>query len=174
MDRNAVLAPLISRPSDNHTYSPSPDLSVWPRDILLWTAKPHFHPFHLALQFNIFQQKNLLIIPAGGRSKFPNQNSFQIPLPGSCQNIMTNYPSIFPSWGPSQTFWLNILPHHPGRVYSETAQKTPTFQPELTPIYRPIRIPSQKPSYTPFTKSHPKNPLPHTQPTTVEICPVTC
>ena len=43
------------------------------------------------------------------------------------------------------------------------------FRPKLTTNYRPRKIPSQDPSYTPFTKSHQKNSLPHTQPTTHHI-----
>ena len=158
-------------PHAHSTHSPIPDTSFWLGDIPFWTAQPHLHPFHRALHFHVFQPKICRIPPTGSRFKISNQNSSWLSQPGavqlsnqnyvwishegSCQKILTNHPSGFPIQGRTQKFQLNILPHHPARVHSEISQKTPMFQPELTPIYCPSRIPSQYPSYIPFTKSHP-------------------
>ena len=82
----AVGHPMIP-PIAHSTNSPSPEPSVWPSDILFWTARPHLHPFCQALHFHVLQPKILLIPPVGGRSKISNQDSFLILQTASSQKI---------------------------------------------------------------------------------------
>ena len=136
-----VGRPLI--PSSTHsTHLPSPDPSVWLRDILFWTAWAHIHTFHRVFHFHVFQPKILLTLPAGGRFNISDQKSVRIPQPECIQKLLTNHPSIFPSWGPSHNFLLNILLCNPARVHSKISHKTPIFWSELTYNYRSSRIPS--------------------------------
>ena len=130
-------------PCTHSTHSPRLDLSILPRDILLWTAQPHLHPFHQALQFVFLSQKPFQFPQPGAVPKFPtkippdypsrgpfklsNQDYVQIPQSGSYQKFLTNRPSRLPGQSPSQTYGLYILPHHPVRVHYEIAQKTPMF-----------------------------------------------
>ena len=111
----AVGRPMIP-PCTHSTHSPRLDLSILPRDILLWTVQPHLHPFHQALHFFFgaknpsnspspgpfqnFQPKFLLIIPSGDRSNFP-----------------TKIMSRSPSQGPIKNFWPTVHPDFPAKVH---------------------------------------------------------
>ena len=63
---------------------------------------------------------------------------------------------------------LNQTPYHIAqlRSISKISQLTSIARPEHIPSYHPSKFPSCAPSQTPFSKSIPSIPLPHTHPTT--------
>ena len=133
--------PILDRPTTSPSISPSNSLSCF------LTKTPSYYPSQGAIQN--FRPKLNPDFPAGYHSKLSNQSPLMIPQPWSISN-----------------FQPKILAHRPARVHLKNFQETSMYRPEDTSNYYPSKITSQYPSYTPFRNSLPKNPLPHTQPTT--------